>query len=112
MNDMENSARNVELSDAGGDGCADEWTTPWVVATLRRIALFLLLAALAEVIVWYGNLRLYGSSEGTATNIFVATFGVALLLAVATAVLAFVLDLLMYVRHSTRIALALETSDA
>jgi hypothetical protein len=72
MNDMGDAVRNVELDYAEADECTDTWTTPWVVTALRRVSLFLLIAGLAEAIVWCGNVRLFGSSGCTVTNVFVA----------------------------------------
>ena len=69
-------------------------------------------AGLAEVAVWFGNVRLAGSSGGTVTNIFVATFSGALFVAVALAVFAYVLDLVLYFNHCTRITPASQTADA
>ena len=112
MNDMGDALRNVGPNDAEANELTDTWTTPWVVRALRRVSLFLLIAGLAEAIVWYGNVRLFGSSGGTVTNVFVATFGGALLVAVVMAVCAYVLDLLMYFNHCTRITLTAQTADA
>jgi hypothetical protein len=111
MSDMGDAVQNVELHDAEADEFTDTWTTPWVVRALRRVSLFLLIAGLAEAIVWYGNVRLFGSSGGTLTDVFVATFGGALLVAVVMTVCAYVLDLLMYFNHCTRITLASQTAD-
>ena len=112
MNDMGDADRNVELDDAEAAEFADTWTTPWGVTALRRVSLFLLIAGLAEAVVWYGNFRLFGSSGGTVTNVFVATFGAAVLVAVVMAVCAFVLELLKYFNHCTRVTLAAQTADA
>jgi len=111
MSDMGDAVQNVELHDAEADEFTDTWTTRWVVRALRRVSLFLLIAGLAEAIVWYGNVRLFGSSGGTLTDAFVATFGGALLVAVVMTVRGYVLDLLMYFNHCTRITLASRTAD-
>jgi hypothetical protein len=112
MTDMGDAVRNVELHDAEADEFIDTRTTPWVVRVLRRVSLFLLIAGLAEAIVWYGNVRLFGSSGGTVTDIFVATFAGALLVAVVMTVCAYILNLLMYLNHCTRITLVAQTADA
>jgi hypothetical protein len=112
MTDMGDAVRNVELHDAEADEFTDTWTTPWVVTVLHRVSLFLLIAGLAEAIVWYGNVRLFGSSGSTVTDVFVATFAGALLVAVVMAVGAYILNLLMYLNHCTRITLAAQTADA
>jgi hypothetical protein len=112
MNDMGDAVRDLELHDAEADELTETWSTPGVVRALRRVSLFLLITGLAEAIVWYGNVRLFGSSGGSVTNVFVATFGGALLVAVVIAVCAFVLELQMYLSHCARSTLAPQTADA
>jgi uncharacterized membrane protein HdeD (DUF308 family) len=67
------------------------------VATLRRVAFMLLLAGVAETAVWFGNVRLVGTSGGTFTSIAVGVIAGTLLLAAAMTVTAFILDLLIAV---------------
>jgi hypothetical protein len=68
-----------------------------VVAALRRVAFILLLAGVAEIAIWYGDVRLSGSSGGAFTSIAVGIVAGTLLLAAAMTVFAFVLDLLIAV---------------
>ncbi len=68
-----------------------------VVAALRRVAFVLLLAGAAETAIWYGNVRLSGSSGGAFTSIAVGIIAGTLLLAAAMTVSAFILDLLIAV---------------
>jgi hypothetical protein len=112
MDDMGDAVRDVELHDAETDEFTAPWSTPWAVTALRRVSLFLALAGLAEAVVWFGNVRLSGSSGGAVTNIFVATFGGALALAVAMAVIAYVLELFIYLNHTARLRLVSQTAEA
>ncbi len=67
-----------------------------VVTALRRIAFVLLLAGVAETVVWYGNVRLFYASGGTFTSFAIGVIAGTLLLASTLIVLAFVLDLLLF----------------
>jgi hypothetical protein len=102
MNEMGDVVRNRGLDGAEAGEFADRRTSPWAVTALRRASLFLLVAGLAEAIVWYGNVRLFGSSRGAVTNVFLATLGGALLVAIVMAAFAYVLELLMSFNHCTR----------
>ena len=62
-----------------------------VVAALRRVALILLLAGVAETAVWYGNSASTGTSGGAFTNIAVGIIAGAFFLARVMTVLAFIL---------------------
>jgi hypothetical protein len=67
------------------------------VAALRRIAFVLLLAGAAEIAVWFGNVRVFGGSGGIFSSIAIGVIAGTLLLAVTMAVLAYVVDLQIYI---------------
>ncbi len=72
------------------------------VAGLRRFAFILLLAGAAETAIWFGNIRFSGAPAGAFTSIAIGVIAGTFFLAAALTVLAFVVDLLLYLNSGTR----------
>jgi hypothetical protein len=69
------------------------------VSTLRRVAFVLLFAGAGGAAVWFGDVRL-SAPGGTFTSVAVGLGAATLFLAATMAVLAYVLDLLIYANSS------------
>ncbi len=68
-----------------------------VISALRRVAFILLLAGAAETAIWYGNVHLSGAPGGSFGSIAVGVIAGTFFLAATMAVLAFILDLQIFV---------------
>jgi hypothetical protein len=70
------------------------------VVALRRIAFILLLAGAAEIAVWFGNVRLFGGSGSVFSNVALGVIAATLFLAVTMALLAYIVDLQIYINSN------------